>query len=761
MSEDTSHESTITSLLTEHGRKPFQPERSEFVIHTSTIPLATTLDMQYSRKKTKSSRFVSHFHGSLPGISRCCPKRSCMYLKADRTRTNEKVPSNCPCNTTVTVDGNALQPLCFLSYVKSLNRNLVDQIDEDNYSIDPAKVMFCQDSQGIFDNNYPGPTRDNTGVKGFGHISIYNYLEVMDNLYWYRKYKRSYNLDKCMRSVVSEKGFTFWKKSLRQTLHTLNGLLVKKFIVFGPEIVDYNRIAEQTARLFRDLFSEYSAANLGELAEGMNNQSVYSEMKDLFNYCKQFFYKSDVSVRTSWLNWNFRNRSLGAFWGTEFKRLLHYSTRQCVGESRPYINSLAWIFRCTTFAQTRNMGYLPPHAAEVKFRAFREIISRPVEPLTEENDRLIRMAVRQRLIDGGIAPGFLQEPRTEEDHQIAALILSKINLDLKGTASVSHGVSEGGKLEDARKAIRMIIENKWAVPLRDVVDGSIQTYLQAVDNEDDPDWNRLLFWFSLQMGINWACERRLMHKDYWYGFQFKDGTYHKLDILEAGIVHIMEPGKVRNLVKGHGELAWVLTPAAKILQATLARLPEHRAGLELSAHDWIHTRRISAESDESGFIYEHSTGKRKRNIVQVFKDWTESTDFIGKRVGLAHLGSLMAYIGFPEFYGKLVLLLIREPQKVSELIIHRLEFDDENGGERYSTERLRWQSVITEGFMMGMPVTKVILHLIHVSERQVAIEYLRRRDIKLGDGERRPRYAGERVQLPRTIHGRGSSVPLL
>jgi hypothetical protein len=81
----------------------------------------------------------------------------------------------------------------------------------------------------------------------------------------------------------------------------------------------------------------------------------------------------------------------------------------------------------------------------------------------------------------------------------------------------------------------------------------------------------------------------------------------------------MEPGNRRNSL--------VLNAWSEILQATLALLPEHRAGLELSAHDWVHTRRVNAESDESEFIYDHVTGYRRPSILQAFKDWTESTDF--------------------------------------------------------------------------------------------------------------------------------------
>jgi hypothetical protein len=739
---------SIDSLLTEHGRKPFQPAKSEFVLHTSTIPLATTMDMQYLRKITGVS-VSSKFHGATLDRTTChCPKRSCMYLKHDRTRTNEHVPHNCPCLGVRKLDGSELEPICFLAYLKSLNRNLVDVIDEDAYTIDPSSIMFCQDAQGIFDNKYPGAARDFTKCSGFGHLSEENVFRVLDSLYWFRKYKKAYNLHKLVAHQLDEIGLLSVKRALKQSMHTLNGLLVKKFIVFGPEIVDYMRLAQQTARLFRDLFTEYCMLGDGAQLPSHMCGSAYGECKDLFNNCKEFFYKGGTDSRSRWLYWSFTNKALAGFWVTEFRRLQRYISMKSSGSGAEYTTSLAWIFRSATFAQTRNLGYLPPQASEVKFRAFREIVTRPLENISKEQDRLIRMSVRQRFISGGVKFRFLQEPEESEEKLLADKILGNISLGLKGSASVDHSVLEGGKLEDARLCIRRIIDNDWMVPIRSLDNNEIVDHIVPDKEEFTDDWNRILFWFSYQLVLNWLAERDLVASRFYYSFTLKNGSDYTMDVLRCSIVHIMEPGKVRNLVKGTGEIAWFLTPGAKILQATLALLPEHRAGLELSAHDWVHTRRVSAESDESGFIYDHVTGYRRPSILQVFKDWTESTDFISKRVGVAHLGSMMDYIGFPQAYGETILKMIRLPQPVEELLYHRTEIDV-GSGENILSERRAWSGQVSEGFMMGMPITKVILHLIHSSEREVALVYLARRGIVVSDGRAGPRIRNHRVEIPR------------
>lgn len=744
-SDDFSHESSINSMITEYGRNQFQPQRSEYVCHASTIPLATTFDLLYARKRS-GVKLVSLFHGDTAAepYDRCS-RKSCMYTKQDGSRTNEKVPYNCPCLEIRTVNGDKLRPICFIAYVRSLNHNLADIRDEAEKNIDASRILFCQDSQGIFDNKYPGAVRDILGVTGWGHISSRNFLEVMDLLYWYRINKGKLNLDKVMRAVHDQQGFVGMKRCIKQVLHTLNGLLHKKFIVFGPELSNYSDLAYQTAVLFRDLMIEYGEKPVDILDPGI---TIYKELKEMFNFCKSSFYKGRQENRIEWLSWDFQAASVRVFFEKEFRRLKAFIYSRMSLQNSMYTESLAWFFRSTTFAQTRNLGYLPPVLAEVAFRKFRDIISRPLEDLSPENDRLIRVAVKERFQNASIPWKFLMEPLPGEEEILVNKIMLNIDLDLKDTASTDHKVSQGGKLEDARLVLRRIIDYGWEIPIRSLDDNSIVEILPPMLGQGEDDLNRALFWYSYQLMLNWFAERGLVSEELYYPFVLPTGKHYSQDMLRATIVHIMEPGKVRNLVKGTGEFAWFLTPAAKILQAVLALLPEHRAGLERAGHDWMHMKRVSAESDESGFIYDRDTGYTHESIRHIFKDWTESTDFIGKRVGAAHLGSMMDYIGFPKAYGELVLMAIREPQPVQEVTTYRyiLDGSDEGG---FESETNTWNGSIVEGYMMGMPVTKPILHLIHVSEREVTRVFLARRGITVIDGLKGPSSLYQQNRLPR------------
>jgi hypothetical protein len=269
--------------------------------------------------------------------------------------------------------------------------------------------------------------------------------------------------------------------------------------------------------------------------------------------------------------------------------------------------------------------------------------------------------------------------------------------------------------------INLAIDNKWEIPVRDLFNHDVlETFtVERVDETSARDYVRPLFWISYTIVLNHFVNRGSYPKQLYYCLKV-NGRPFEPNPLEASIVHISEPGKERNLTKSTGYLAWFLTPASKITQDTLADLREHTAGLKESSHEWRHQKRISSLSDESHFIYDIVTGRTHGNIIHSFKDWTESTDFIGKIVGWAHLSSLMNYIGFPEGYKTLVAKAIMEPQPVREVVAYRnLEGEDDY-------EPVQWIGEIREGYMMGNPMTKTILHLIHVSERNIVREIVRR-----------------------------------
>jgi len=267
---------------------------------------------------------------------------------------------------------------------------------------------------------------------------------------------------------------------------------------------------------------------------------------------------------------------------------------------------------------------------------------------------------------------------------------------------------------------RKIADNKWAVPIRDLDTFEILSFLPIIDNEDDEsiDLSRYIFWTSLQVCLNFLAERGLEEEWVYYELPIGEDEY-KVDVLDCAILHINEPGKLRDLVKSKSVLSWTLVPGAKVMQAVIAMLPAHTCGLQAAAHDWSHTLRCSSMSTEATFMYRASDQKLMHDIRQVFKDWQEATDFISKRMGIAHIKGLMAYIAFPRAYGSMILKLMREPQPSKECSM--LSYMD---GDDPIVINNNWTGFVNEGFMMGLQVTKVALHAIHLSEQSATFKFL-------------------------------------
>jgi hypothetical protein len=361
---------------------------------------------------------------------------------------------------------------------------------------------------------------------------------------------------------------------------------------------------------------------------------------------------------------------------------------------------------------------------------------------------LIRLSVRRRLQRQFDEGEFNFRLDHESDKLDSLLVESagEILMTLKSSASVDHTVSQGGKIEDARVVLRKAIVNKWKIPVRDLDSGTIMEYIEVEQEPDEyPDWGRPLFWISFQCVLNYWIRKRVIKQTELYYPLVDRGDEYKPDVMQASIVHISEPGKERNLTKSHAMLAWFLTPISKVTMAALARLDEHKIGLMGATHEWNHGKRISAESGESGWMYDRNSGRILPNVVNSYKDWTESTDFICKAVGWTHLSAILEYLAFPRLYSLITRFMVTLPQPCTEAVTYTLS---ESGDFQRSV--VKWTGAIREGFMMGNPITKTVLHSIHVSELEVNRFYLEELGIPVGDPSLYPPYHRDRQKINRS-----------
>lgn len=743
-SSGSSYSDALSELLAT-GKTRFDPSIVRYVCHTSTIPLATTVDEQYLLRDYPSTVSINHSIKYIDDdladyiLYKCC-KKHCMYT-GKHVSSEEILRGNCPCGEIIRTEfiggeevDVSLQPLCFLQVIKELRYNFgyIDasespcDTDEECCHNEEAErprsnrprinfeeVMFCQNSQSILDGGYSAPLRKVVGFSGWEKANTVRRLsDLLSTIYWYRKYSRDSLLR--LMSRAGEENFKRLKECVAQTLHTVNGMICKKLLLFPCEMEGYAALAKYTAILFEALLRDYLHYPSDDKATTQN--SIFLKIKQTFKNVKEHFASENFELRRRCFELTITGVrcAFEQFWCHAFGRLL----KRIEASSSDYTKTIAWINTMSGFSQTRNLGYLPNWIALQRRADFRRTIGRPTEKIPMEELLLIRRLVEMRSHESGVEQNLLLRDSGKTSDRFKEVINS-ISLPLKVSASENSTVRQGGKVEDARQLISDGIQHSWKVPVRDLDTGDVLEELCYSSNlrVDQPAYEGYLFWTAMQIVLNHYAK---IYPSRYASFarDLPGSSSWESRLFRMSIVHISEPGKERNLTKTSSLLAWVLTVCSKVSQTTLSYNQDHRAGLVLSAQDWMHQRRISSESYEAYFIYDERTRKRNPDVWNGFQDWTESTDFIPRQVGGMALQSWLGYIGFPKWYGNLVCVITQSNYDVREVT--------STNWVDGIMERDVYQGGVTEGFMMSMPLTKTILHLMHDVNIGLANTILRR-----------------------------------
>jgi hypothetical protein len=604
-----------------------------------------------------------------------------------------------------------IDEVCFLTFLRTLKNK-----SEDNMDIPDAKVSefaFCKDSVNIFSHKYPRVLRDISQVTGFHQVAdIPTLRAVLKTLYWFKF--SSINLHEVYKL---REDFSYLIKSIKQSLYTINGLLIKLFFITGDFY--YKPLAILTAKLFDDILVDYMRRPIylesNVVAAIDQRQSIMLDLKKSHKHMKTYFNGCDYDRRIIALDYKFNFKSLEDFMTPILSKIEENLNRYFLYEGRDYSETLSWKFEFSLLVQTRSLGYLPQRVAFYQDQKYRSLINAVRENPPAEVTRTIELSVKEEFEEAKIPSGLLSVDPEYESELINASFeaLNNIDMPIKMAASYDTILAEGGKLEDCRQLIKFAINNNIQIPIRDLKTNKIKSFFYA---KDTTSYSKIAFWLSYELAIEYlatylAAKRQPNHPLAQYvgmgGRKPIFSTEKIRNFMNAKILHIQEPLKQRNLTKSTSELTWFLTPGGKMLQEMLAKLPEHTVGLKYSSDAWKLQQRIHPNAD-GGFIFKE--GKVLPSVF-VFSDWIEATDNINKLVGYHHLKALMEYSGFPMAYRQMILHLVIIPQPVEEVLLD------------YSNTKILYKGFIRNGFMMGNPVTKSILHLLHVSELNLARKY--------------------------------------
>lgn len=704
VSTSTGHEFTLT-------------HETRFIIHTSTIPLAHIWNVVLNKRQD----LLEH--------DEVC--EDCMFGNSRLINISRK----CPCLDLP----QEVHEVCFLNYLRSLKKFH----EYDPYRWDKTSdFTFCKDSDNIFSQRYSRPMRNYLNVTGFHQITTVEQLQLaLSGLYW-SKFS-TLSLVKIFNRIKVP--FEFFRSAFKQTIYTINSLLLRMLYICCD--FNYKEIAIKTAMLFDELFADYLAPPVlfqGSFLPANENQSIFMDIKMFHKFMKQNFNSADNEIRLKALNYPFIHQILEDFYKPVVDVINSRINEFFLVQGEDYTTTLGWKFTFSLLTQTRGLGYLPQRVALYQDQEYRSKLNQiDINPSIADLN-LIRGAIIQELEQNRIPQNVLfQSPdKLEYDDEVFFhKVLSETDMPVKKAASYDTILQEGGKLEDCRLLIKMAIDGNLKIPIRDLRTNKVLSYFSA---RDCKSYSKICFWLSYQLAIEYLqlinsgrVKMILKYLDTTVKSMFPLDKVKRF--LNAKILHIQEPAKQRNLTKSTSEFTWFLTPMGKMLQSVLASLPDHYVGLRSTSDAWKFQQRLHPRN-EGHFIFKD---EKVKDFKFTSSDWTESTDNINKMIGLYHLKILAAYVGVPAAYFEMVSALLSLPQPVEEVIRNDL----------YKYETPVYQGYIRKGFMMGNPITKSILHLLHVSEKNLATKYLYEKyGIILRRAERLPALSMTRINFVKFLN---------
>jgi hypothetical protein len=576
-------------------------------------------------------------------------------------------------------------------------------------TMDASKVAICYDHESIFDASYGAGLRRYVGATGWGHIETYpQILQCLRRLYWFPKEKEN------QREVLRISGLYLkhLEPKLRRTVFfntiiQMRNIFIKRTLAFPEMGVSYDEYYIMFEALYKDLLPCFAQDEEGDIEKC----KIYLEMKDGFSFFKRYFHHEDYEERSQILDHEFKSEGLfNAFtvpirqYSLDIANRYYYS-----GEDET--KSVSWSVRWAMLCQTRMLGKFPKPLAKAKVQDYLEKIQETREASREKliaaKDHLERW-----LREGPIRTNFLNEGKFDDEkvRELRDSCWNKLSLRLKFTASTDITRREGGKAEEARKLLNKARVNGWKVPRRDLMTGQIVDMIDISFCVDEGPLYEYLFWLSFQLVINELHDnyggKSLL--PYIYPFKNKDGSLYTFKVFRTRVEGINEPGKLRMLVKTTGVLYWFLTPMGEILNECLSFMKEHYSGLKGSSQGWRFQKELSGKGSSSSLIYDEDWKKRD-GLFFGFLDLTEATDFIPRNIGLTMLTVLMEYIGIGKFWSAVTRMALK-----IDLPVDRVTISSQDGDTNEISEpKVIWKGFIRSGFMMGMPVTKTVLHLVH------------------------------------------------
>jgi hypothetical protein len=491
-------------------------------------------------------------------------------------------------------------------------------------------------------------------------------------------------------------------------------VLVKLFLGLPYAIEGYHELAAITYELVYGLSKEYLEMGFSldpeRETESVRSTPIYKSLIEWTKVAKSSFHSSAEQMRRTVLSYRV-DPALARLNGL-LKRFEDRYLDLMVTEAREPTESIAFIQTSILLSQKRPIGYLPLQLAITKRLEYSRLMA-SVNEVTGQDIKLAVISMLRALESLGIPRdsvrtwlrGHAALPFEEIEEHLALQLAARLRNRVKRAADLDIDFSEYGKLQLAQDLLEKVFGR--IIRVYDLETGKEQLNRSFKVDQSEFDRNgfeRSLFWISFQIVVNFLSKNdpSLPY------FDIGTGEYETEAVLcRLVCVFISEGGKERILSKSSGILSWFYGTVSKLLTPPLAESMIHRQGLVGGGDAWNFLMRIGPSSRESSRLWKD--GQRVPFSELFFTDWTQASDGLDRETGVAQSSAYATYVGCPKFLWALTQTMLRVNQTVSE------SFGYVAVGQSEPTAVYSHSYVQRRGFAMGLPLTKLILHLNHCS----------------------------------------------
>nr|WLJ60692.1 MAG: putative RdRp [Plasmopara viticola lesion associated narnavirus 46] len=330
------------------------------------------------------------------------------------------------------------------------------------------------------------------------------------------------------------------------------------------------------------------------------------------------------------------------------------------------IKSIESMFRVALLVQTRACGTPPPHVYIKTFQKFRETVTSPCS--VPPRDVMAKLAAATKVVYERIVLTPLQGTTLPKRVNEA---LRKAKISLSDNAELSTPSKQGGKYEAFRKLYNSIKDDVYYV---DMENGQLTDEIVPRDLE--------------HMGT------RVFH------YCFNKALYNQhADLMTVRCEGVLEPGKVREITISDIYHVILLHPISHVLLDVLALVPSSATGIKAANHAFEFYKRLNHKNPRGNFIFNET------DLWVLSSDLETATDYANPHIVRLILHVFMGThgLGVPSAYRFMVMKLLTEP---------RLVIDPHSNGD----------FMTTRGCLMGDPVTKFVMHLMHLVAKEIALQ---------------------------------------